>query len=856
VVVGAWADDDGGDSSGSAYIFARNTGGADNWGEVTKLTASDAAPLDIFGDAVAIDGDTVVVIAQGLGKGIYVFERNKGGADGWGQVVKLASSVGHIRDTVAISGNTIIAGDVFEDGGVAFLFERNAQGMANSWGQVAQLKVSGSNQFAASVGISDDTVIVGDPRAATLTGEAHLFTRTGDEWAEVSKAVATDAAANDQLGYAVAINGDTVVLGAPLNDDAGSESGSAYIFERNTNGIDAWGEVVKISASDAGAGDQFGFAVGINGDTVVIGAPFDDDDGSDSGAAYVFERNTNGADSWGQVNKLTASDADIGDQFGFSVGISMGTVVVGAPFDDDFSNGSGSAYIFARNKTGMDGWGQVAKLTANDPGAGADANFGISVDISLDKVVVGAHLANVGTKPDAGSAYIFARNKTGMDGWGQVAKLTAIDGARNDEFGRAVAISGDTVLVGAYLDNHSAGSAGSAYIFERNEGGSDIWGQVAKLTTNFTEFNAQFGISVGLSGDTAVVGAHLANDGGSLDTGAAYIFERNTGGAENWGEVAQLLASDAAQNDQLGYAVDISMGTVVAGAWGDDDAGAESGAACIFDRRDAFAKTITGVGSLTLGGDTNVSIDLTSSACGTTTFTMVPTYSNHPNATPNLQTEKYWTLTSSCAGAFSLDLTVGTTFVPESDDKVCRYTGSEMIWDCAASSFDAGNKTITRNGVTTLSDWAAQQATLTAVELAAFNATALADGIVEVSWETAVESDNAGFNVYRSSIASFDDNAERINNDLIAAQGSLGQGASYSLIDSSAVTGVSYYFLEDVDYNGVHTLHGPVMVDTSTPTAVGLTSVGGSQSSVAMLAVALAVLFVFLSMKWHLSRRV
>jgi len=503
----------------------------------------------------------------------------------------------------------------------------------------------------------------------------------------------------------VAINADIVVLGAPLNDDAGSESGSAYIFERNTDGIDAWGEVVKISASDAAAGDQFGFSVGINGDTVVIGAPFDDDDGSDSGAAYVFERNTNGADSWGQVNKLTASDAGMGDQFGFSVGISMGTVVVGAPFDDDTFNESGSAYIFERNTGGAESWGQVAKLNANDPGF--EDNFGISVDISLDKVVVGAYLDNHGFL-DNGSAYIFARNKTGMNAWGQVAKLTAIDGVQNDRFGRAVAISEDTVLVGAYRDNHSAGNAGSAYIFERNKDGLEAWGHVAKLTTNFAEFNAQFGISVGLSGDTAVVGAHLADDNGFIDTGAAYIFERNTGGAENWGEVAQLLASDAAESDQLGYAVDISMGTVVAGAWGDDDAGGESGAAYIFDRRDAFAKTIVGTGSLTLGGDTNVHIDLTSSACGTTTFTMMPTYSNHPNATTGLQTAKYWTLSSSCAGAFSLDLTLGTTFVPDSDDKACRYTGSGVIWDCGVlSSFDAGNKTITRNGVTTFSDWAA-----------------------------------------------------------------------------------------------------------------------------------------------------
>jgi len=166
VVIGApdgvGAADDG-SHSGSAYIFTRNSGGVDAWGQVTKLTASDAAPNNLFGDNVAIDGDTVVIVAHDVG--IYVFERNEGGADGWGEVVKLTPSVGSINsETVAISEDTIIAADYIMDAeGVAFLFERNAQGMADSWGQVAELKVSVGGRFGISVGISDDTVIVGAP---------------------------------------------------------------------------------------------------------------------------------------------------------------------------------------------------------------------------------------------------------------------------------------------------------------------------------------------------------------------------------------------------------------------------------------------------------------------------------------------------------------------------------------------------------------------------------------------------------------------------------------------------------------------------------------------------------------------
>ena len=213
-----------------------------------------------------------------------------------------------------------------------------------------------------------------------------------------AKLTANDAATNDFFGTSVAISGDSVVVGANLDDDGGSASGSAYVFTRSGT---VWSQQAKLTASDAAAFDQFGTSVAISGDSVVVGANFDDDGGSDSGSAYVFTRS---GTVWSQQAKLTANDAAAGDAFGISVSISGDSVVVGAPSDDDGGSGSGSAYVFTRSGTE---WSQQEKLTASD--AAESDRFGISVAISGDSVVVGANLDDDGGS-DSGSAYVFTRS--------------------------------------------------------------------------------------------------------------------------------------------------------------------------------------------------------------------------------------------------------------------------------------------------------------------------------------------------------------------------------------------------------------------------------------------------------------
>lgn len=180
--------------------------------------------------------------------------------------------------------------------------------------------------FGFAVGIDGETVGVGAPVDNTAAGSAYVFVRSGTSWSQQAKLTASDAAAVDNFGRnVVGISGDTLVVGAPFDDTgAGTDAGSAYVFVRSGT---SWSQQAKLTASDAAAGDAFGISVSISGDTVVAGAFNDDDGGTNSGSAYVFTRS---GTSWSQQQKLTASDAAAGDQFGFSVSNSGNTVVAGA----------------------------------------------------------------------------------------------------------------------------------------------------------------------------------------------------------------------------------------------------------------------------------------------------------------------------------------------------------------------------------------------------------------------------------------------------------------------------------------------------------------------------------------------
>jgi len=349
--------------------------------------------------------------------------------------------------------------------------------------------------FGRSVAIAGDTIVVGayrDDNNGPWSGSAYVFTLAGITWTEQAKLTASDSAAFDEFGWSVSIADDTIVVGAPYDDD----SGSAYIFTRTGT---TWTEQAKLTASDVAAGDQFGESAAISGDTIVVGSNLDDDNGINSGSAYIFTRT---GTTWTEQAKLTASDGSAGDEFGISVAIMGDTIVVGAFSDDDNGSGSGSVHVFARTETA---WTQQAKLTASD--GAANDGFGTSVAIAGDTIVVGALGDDVNGIANSGSAYVFVR--TGIT-WTQQGQLTASDGAVGDLFGGSVTISGDTIVVGAVLDDVNAVDSGSAYVFTRT---GFTWTQQAQLAASDGGFGHVYGISVAIANDTIVVGARDAEGG-------------------------------------------------------------------------------------------------------------------------------------------------------------------------------------------------------------------------------------------------------------------------------------------------------------------------------------------------------
>ena len=462
--------------------------------------------------------------------------------------------------------------------------------------QQAYLKATNADVvdfFGGSVAIFGELVVVGAPHedsnatgingnqsdnSAPQSGAAYIFERVGGVWSQQAYLKASNADPADLFGSSVAISGDLVVVGAYAersnatgvngneNDNSAIYSGAAYIFER-VGGV--WSQQAYLKASNTDDSDLFGSSVAISGELVVVGAHQEDSSSTgvngnqtvrgaySSGAAYIFERSSG---VWSQQAYLKASNADPGDQFGSSVAISGELVVVGAWLEsggargvnvDEVSNNrtaSGAAYIFER-ASGV--WSQRAYLKASN--ADVDDNFGASVAISEELVVVGAwHECSNATgvngsqsnnsAVNSGAAYIFERV---FGVWSQEAYLKASNTDVDDEFGLSISVSDERVIVGAWQESSnasgvdgnesddSAAQSGAAYIFERVGG---IWSQMAYLKASNTGASDRFGRAVAITGELAIVGAYAESsnatgingnesDNSAAASGAAYIFE-------------------------------------------------------------------------------------------------------------------------------------------------------------------------------------------------------------------------------------------------------------------------------------------------------------------------------------------
>lgn len=357
-----------------------------------------------------------------------------------------------------------------------------------SWGQevvsdqtLVASPVSPGGLFGVSVSYDAGLLAVGasdDSLTADVGGAVYLFERQGGVWVQTARLESSDLASMDFLGYSVGASGDTVVAGAWGDDDGGSLSGAAYVFERNFGGAGVWGQRAKIVNPAPAGNDVFGSSVAIDGDTLVVGAPLDNQGSiQDRGTASVYRRDSVSGE-WVLERVLVAPDGNPDGQFGFSLAIDGDRLIVGSTGSNIQGNGAGAAYVFERDLGGPGQWGLAATLRGSD----IDANdqFGHSVTVDGDRVVVGANKKDRGGL-FAGAVFVFERDGAGV--WAEVATFRSENPLNLQEFGSSVSLAGDTLLVGAMRTPAFGGSPGGAAFVYARDPGTGVWSLADTVST-------------------------------------------------------------------------------------------------------------------------------------------------------------------------------------------------------------------------------------------------------------------------------------------------------------------------------------------------------------------------------------
>lgn len=473
-------------------------------------------------------------------------------------------------------------------------------------------KFSGTDFYAIKKDSFNYLAVIKPVDQQTMVSMKPLTTSTSSQpYMQVNKLVASDRINNVEFGRAVSISNNYAVVGTQLEDkDAEGknpkpDAGAAYVYERGSD--NKWKEVQKIVAADRAPGANFGWSVGISGNTIVVGAIYERFDATgrnestSEGAAYVFERGSDGV--WKQTQKLLSSDRSGYNYFGTSVGIDGNIIVVGASGhsrdsterQEGYVGDAGAVFVFEKRGNN---WRRTYKLLASDRQHGG--SMGNSVAISGNFVIAGAWAHDYGIKGETrmeacGAAYIWERMEDGK--WTKAQKLVASDGTPYDQFGFSVAIDGDNAVVGARNvtlkreDEDNNGLSGEAYIFSRNENGE--WKEVEAIIPKDRKSGDLVGASVGVSGNYVIIGSPRG-DGKKPYIGAVNIYWKNPQG--KWVHTQKINASDEGTYANFGHAVAIHKGFIISGAyieWRDVEGKNEfsnAGAAYIFMRGDNRTK--------------------------------------------------------------------------------------------------------------------------------------------------------------------------------------------------------------------------------------------------------------------------
>lgn len=352
----------------------------------------------------------------------------------------------------------------------------------------------------------------------------------------------SDGSPFDQFGSAIDVDDQTIVVGADYADPHGAFSGTAYLFDRLSGQ-----QLVQLVPSIGGASAVFGFSVGIHGERVVVG--------SRSDSAFLFERSTGN-----QLAVLVGSGITGGENFGEAVDVDGATVIAGAIWDNGGAASTGSAFLFD-SASGA----QTHKLSASDGSFGD--RFGLAVAVGGTSAIVGAPYDDDGIA-DSGSAYLFDLT-TGL----QTHKLVAPIPEQFSRFGRTVAVSSTRAVVGAADDHTTSGHFGAAYLYDVATGSL-----IAKLLPESPGVFSEFGHSVAILDSVVAVGSHGRTDYNGYKCGAVFLFDANTGV-----QIGKVLPGDGAAEDFFGSSVAIQGATLVVGATGDNGNSQQSGTAYVFD---------------------------------------------------------------------------------------------------------------------------------------------------------------------------------------------------------------------------------------------------------------------------------
>ncbi len=525
VVVGAFLDDSGASNAGSVYVY--DLSGATPTVPSVTLNNPNPAAGDQFGYSVAVSSTRVVV-------GV------------------------NLDDSGAVNAGT------------AYVYQLSGPTPTAPLLVLGNPSPASSDQFGISVAIADSRVVVGaslDDSRASNSGSAYAYD-LASVTPRVPVAVLNDPnpASNDQFGISVATSGSLVVVGASRDDAGASNAGRAYVY--NLMSVTPTVPVLVLNNPSPFANDQFGNSVAVSGRRVVVGAMLDDTGAVNTGSAYVYDLDS--VTPAVPVAVLNNPNPAGNDQFGFSVAVSGGVVAVGANLDDFGAINTGRVYVYDVSSASP----TVPLAVLNNPKPARYDQFGSAVAVSGRRVVIGASLDDAGAT-NAGSAYVY-----GLDSETPTAPVIVLDNPRptsSDQFGISVGISGNRVVVGASLDDAGARNAGSAYVYDLGSAKPAV--PVAVLNNPKPANSDQFGYSVAISGDRVVIGANL-DDTGAINSGSACVYDLS--GAKPTQPVAVLNNPSPANADHFGASVAIDGLTVVVGARFDDTAAYDRGVARIF----------------------------------------------------------------------------------------------------------------------------------------------------------------------------------------------------------------------------------------------------------------------------------